>query len=208
MAGSPFGRAAQRRLVLQRPYLQRALASKPPPDSQLCQESWCAGAAEAKATSKGIAPPNSSSRSNSRLGPEQAVCDQVRPEAMALLSDKFCLLSDYDEEIYSASVCSDGEWVMEGEEGCTGEVWREGERELVMHGRLAKCIPFWKEMGASEWVVSILKGGYRLPFVSDHRGGGVKKNQGGCNSHGSFVDEAVKSLVQCGSAMEGDRRMN
>ena len=124
-----------------------------------------------KATSKGIAPPNSSSRSNSRLGPEQAVCDQVRPEAMPLLSDKFCLLSDYDEEIYSASVCSDGEWVMEGEEGCTGEVWREGERELVMHGRLAKCIPFRKEMGASKWVVSILKGGYRLPFVSDHRGG-------------------------------------
>ena len=74
--------------------------------------------------------------------------------------------------MYSASVCSDGEWVMEGEEGCTGEVWREGERELVMHGRLAKCIPFWQEMGASKWVVSILKGGYRLPFVSDHREGG------------------------------------
>ena len=56
---------------------------------------------------------------------------------------------------------------MEGEEGCTGEVWREGERELVMHGRLAKCIPFWLEMGTSKWVVNILKGGYRLPFVSD-----------------------------------------
>ena len=76
-----------------------------------------------------------------------------------------------------------------------------------MHGRLPKFIPFWQETGASKWVVNILKGGYHLPFVSDHHGKKKKKKkkQGSCNSHGSFVDEAVKSLVECGSATEVDR---
>ena len=75
----------------------------------------CGGKGHLQSNCQTAKQPNS--RSDSRLGPEQAVCDEVRPEATALPSDKFCLLSDYDEEMYSASVCSDGEWVMEGEEG-------------------------------------------------------------------------------------------
>ena len=49
---------------------------------------------------------------------------------MALLSDKFCLFSEYDEEMHSASVCSDGEWEMEGEEGARARFGGKGRGNL------------------------------------------------------------------------------
>ena len=69
----------------------------------------------------------------------------------------------------------------------------------VMHGRLRKCVGFWREMGASQWVLNILENGYRLPFVKKPPVG-VKRNQASCKEHEQFVDEAVAALVQCGSA--------
>ena len=35
----------------------------------------------------------------------------------------------------------------------------------VMHGRLRKCTGFWREMGASQWVLNILENSHCLPFV-------------------------------------------
>ena len=69
----------------------------------------------------------------------------------------------------------------------------------VMHRRLWKCVGFWREMGASKWVLNILENGYRLPFVKKPLVG-VKRNQASCKEHEQFVDEAVAALVQCGSA--------
>ena len=60
-------------------------------------------------------------------------------------------------------------------------------------------------MGASDWIIDILEHGYHLPFVSDPPCG-RKENQGSCETHASFVDEAVKALVECGSAREVDRQ--
>ena len=34
-------------------------------------------------------------------------------------------------------------------------------------GRLKESISFWEEIGASSWVLSILKNGYALPFISE-----------------------------------------
>ena len=76
----------------------------------------------------------------------------------------------------------------------------------VMHRRLRKCVGFWREMGASQWVLNILENGYRLPFVKKPPVG-VKRNQASCKEHEQFVDEAVAALVQFGSAAtvkEGD----
>ena len=36
-----------------------------------------------------------------------------------------------------------------------------------MKGRLKENISFWEEIGASSWVLSILKDGYALPFISE-----------------------------------------
>ena len=46
------------------------------------------------------------------------------------------------------------------------------DKDNVMHGRLRKCTGFWREIGASQWVLDILENGYRLPFV--------KKTTSGC----------------------------
>ena len=80
------------------------------------------------------------------------------------------------------------------------------DKDNVMHGRLRKCTGFWREIGASQWVLDILENGYRLPFVKKPPVG-VKRNQSSCKEHEQFVDEAVAALVQCGSAAtveEGD----
>ena len=76
----------------------------------------------------------------------------------------------------------------------------------VMHGRLRKCTGFWREMGASQWVLNILENGHCLPFVKKPPVS-VKRNQSSCKEHEQFVDEAVAALVQCRSVAtvkEGD----
>ena len=60
-------------------------------------------------------------------------------------------------------------------------------------------------MGASQWVCDILDNGYRLPFVSEPPRG-EKGNQSSCWSHQAFVSDPIQSLLDCGSAIEVDRK--
>ena len=110
---------------------------------------------------------------------------------------------DDDDEDDEKSVQTYSDVVVESGYGAEGEgegeIWAEGE--TVMHGRLKRCIPFWREMGASSWIISILEVGYALPFVTDPPSGFLR-NQKSCWKHVQFVDEAVKGLVDCGSAMK------
>ncbi len=70
-----------------------------------------------------------------------------------------------------------------------------------MFGRLKRCIPFWKELGASEFVIRVLKHGYRLLFIREPPTQRLS-NQNSCSSNVEFVDKAVQALLDCGSAIE------
>ena len=38
--------------------------------------------------------------------------------------------------------------------------------QVQVKGRLKQNIAFWKDIGASKWVLSVIKNGYYLPFIS------------------------------------------
>ena len=104
----------------------------------------------------------------------------------------------------------DGTELEAGVEDNGGGDWKE--RSVVMPcpneyivGRLRTCLPVWKEMGASAWVLRVLSEGYRLPFISRPRPA-VFSNHQSCATHESFVDKAVSDLVNCGSAEKVDRQ--
>ena len=49
---------------------------------------------------------------------------------------------------------------------CDGyERENEGSSCLMMFGRLKKHATFWEEMGASKFILGVIKDGYRLPFA-------------------------------------------
>ena len=62
-------------------------------------------------------------------------------------------------------------------------------------------IEVWREMGASDSIVKILRDGYRLPLNSmpERR---TFKNHGSCSEHADFVAREVKTLVAQGCATE------
>ena len=76
-----------------------------------------------------------------------------------------------------------------------------GSSCLMMFGRLKKHAKFWEEMGASKFILSVIKDGYRLPFVRSPPAGRLR-NQRSCDDHEAFVNQAVKDLLECGSAVE------
>ena len=73
-----------------------------------------------------------------------------------------------------------------------------GER---INGRLRERLDAWVEIGASEWVLGVVRGGYKLPLVNDelpppHAGGG---NHKGATTYGDWLERAVGELVTMGA---------
>ena len=80
----------------------------------------------------------------------------------------------------------------------------EGGGNLKMFGRLRKCISFWEEMGASKFILNVLSFGYRLPFEKQPPAG-ILSNQASCLQHANFVSDAVRILIDSGSAVEMEK---
>ena len=74
----------------------------------------------------------------------------------------------------------------------------------MMFGRLREHAEFWEEMGASKFIMSVVREGYRLPFVTEPPTGWLR-NQKSCDQHEAFVDQAVNDLLRCGSAVSVDK---
>ena len=72
-------------------------------------------------------------------------------------------------------------------------------------GRLCACLPVWREIGASAWVLRVLSEGYGLPFISRPQPA-VFSNHHSCAKHESFMNKAVCDLVKCGSAEKVERQ--
>ena len=70
-----------------------------------------------------------------------------------------------------------------------------------IRGRLGKNIEFWRSIGASSFVLNVLKNGYYLPLTSEPPRT-VARNHASALKHALFVSESVKDLCDNGSVLE------
>ena len=68
----------------------------------------------------------------------------------------------------------------------------------VVKGRLRSNLKFWKNIGASTWVIDIIRDGYSLPFLEKP----AKKFFNINDNHIDFVSKELKKLVSTGAIVE------
>lgn len=68
-------------------------------------------------------------------------------------------------------------------------------------GSLKKHIQYWKEIGASEFILDTISDGYIIPFSSNPPSMCFKNNKSAFNNH-EFVDTAIADLVNNGCAIQ------
>ena len=70
-------------------------------------------------------------------------------------------------------------------------------------GRLRERLPFWKEIGAGNWVTRILREGYALPFTKEPEPGFFNNNRSALNNR-EFVTKEILGLLSSGRIREVD----
>ena len=68
-------------------------------------------------------------------------------------------------------------------------------------GRLGKRWKFWEQIGANEFILDMIKHGYKLPFISQPTYKNMKNNES-AYSNASFVSSTLKDLLKSGSILE------
>ena len=68
-------------------------------------------------------------------------------------------------------------------------------------GRLKANIHFWEEIGASNWVLRILREGYVLPFISEPEAKNFRNNSS-VTKNKEFVTQEVLDLLGSGRVRE------
>ncbi len=71
-------------------------------------------------------------------------------------------------------------------------------------GRLRRHLDFWKRIGAPEYILSVIRDGYRLPFVQFPPRKDIKNNKS-ASMHSVFVQEAINELITSGRVLEVDQ---
>ena len=114
-----------------------------------------------------------------------------------------------NKDEFDVAVCENGRGLVEEvvilesyEEACA--VDGMGGGHFMMFGRLRGHAEFWEEMGASKFIMSVVREGYQLPFVTEPPTGWLR-NQKSCDQHEAFVDQAVNDLLRCGGAVSVDK---
>lgn len=75
--------------------------------------------------------------------------------------------------------------------------YEQGQKNILVKGRLKKHVSFWRSIGSSEYVLDVIENGYKIPLYSMP----VKTF---CKSYKSallepdFVTEAIKDLLDRG----------
>ena len=70
-------------------------------------------------------------------------------------------------------------------------------------GRLRERLPFWKEIGAGNWVTRILREGYALPFTKEPEPAFFNNNRSALNNR-EFVTKEILDLLSSGRIREVD----
>ncbi|MCG8032477.1 MAG: hypothetical protein JAZ03_09910, partial [Candidatus Thiodiazotropha taylori] len=75
--------------------------------------------------------------------------------------------------------------------------YEQGQKEILVKGRLKKHLSFWRNIGSSEFVLDVIENGYKIPLYSmpDRK---TYKNNRSALSEPVFVTEAVKDLLDRG----------
>ena len=68
-------------------------------------------------------------------------------------------------------------------------------------GRLKERLDFWKEIGASNWVIKILSQGYALPFTSEPEPS-IFRNNFSALHNADFVTKEILDLLDSGRVRE------
>ena len=79
--------------------------------------------------------------------------------------------------------------------------YEQGNATPIVKGPLRGHIQFWIDIGAPEWVLSVIKHGYFIPFETTHPSIRLCNNRSAKN-HPGFVSEAVSDLLEIGLITE------
>ena len=71
-------------------------------------------------------------------------------------------------------------------------------------GRLASHLPFWKSVGASDFILHVIKKGYALPFISEPKPA-VFSNNRSAKDNKEFVTSEILKLLELGCIREVNR---
>ena len=110
---------------------------------------------------------------------------RLQEEFADLLSqDKYCFDSQYEQCLSSR-----------------GFEYKQGSAPIVYKDRLRSKVDFWVSIGSSPWVLSIIRFGYRIPFISWPPRAFFCNNRSALD-HASFIDSAISDLLLAGSVIE------
>lgn len=84
-----------------------------------------------------------------------------------------------------------------------GEFDNDSTQKVLVNvkGRLNKHIDFWKKIGTSKFILSVISEGYRLPFIQTPPGRDMPNNKSAFE-HCNFVSEAIRELLLSGRVLE------
>ena len=71
-------------------------------------------------------------------------------------------------------------------------------------GRLASHLPFWKSIGASDFILQVIEKGYALPFISEPKPAVFSNNMSAKNNK-EFVTSEILKLLELGCIKEVNR---
>ncbi len=72
--------------------------------------------------------------------------------------------------------------------------YEEGESDISVKGRLKVCQQFWRDINSNEYILDVVTGGYKLPFVSLPCGIFLKNNASALK-HCQFAEKAILELL-------------
>lgn len=84
---------------------------------------------------------------------------------------------------------------------CLNKVGDIHEPLVNVKGRLKAHISFWEHIGASSWVLSIIRHGYALPFVEEPSSAEFSNHQSALRNQ-AFVTGELDRLLKCGCIKE------
>ena len=75
------------------------------------------------------------------------------------------------------------------------------DKIVNVKGKLRENVSFYQSIGAPDFVLSIIRNGYKLPFVNFPESV-ILPNNRSARDHSSFVDEALLELLSSGRVIQ------